>query len=34
MRSFEPGEDWGWCYIDDEMFAPMPTFGLKTTAHP
>jgi len=19
MRSFEPGEDWGWCYIDQLM---------------
>jgi uncharacterized UBP type Zn finger protein len=34
MRSFEPGEDWGWCYVDEEMFEPMPTFGLKTIAHP
>lgn len=24
MRSFEPGEDWGWCYIDDLMMAPAP----------
>ncbi len=20
MRSFEPGEAWGWCYVDEEMF--------------
>jgi uncharacterized UBP type Zn finger protein len=19
IRSFEPGEDWGWCYVDQEM---------------
>ncbi len=19
VRSFEPGEDWGWCYIDEEI---------------
>lgn len=19
MKSFEPGEDWGWCYIDEMM---------------
>ncbi len=19
MRSFEPGEDWGWCYVDQVM---------------
>ena len=26
MRSFEPGEYWGWCYIDQLMldFAPVP----------
>lgn len=22
MRSFEPGEDWGWCYIDAVMIEP------------
>ena len=20
MRSIEPGEDWGWCYIDEAFF--------------
>jgi hypothetical protein len=20
IRSFEPGEDWGWCYVDEMMF--------------
>lgn len=24
MRSFEPGEDWGWCYVDRLMFEPAP----------
>jgi hypothetical protein len=24
MRSFEPGEDWGWCYVDELMFEPAP----------
>lgn len=24
MRSFEPGEDWGWCYIDELMLEPAP----------
>jgi hypothetical protein len=24
MRSFEPGEDWGWCYIDQLGFEPAP----------
>src|SRR6476620_2925501 len=33
IRSFEPEEDWGYCYVDDVMFEPMPTFGLRTIAH-
>ena len=26
IKSFEPGEDWGWCYVDEVMFerAPAP----------
>ena len=24
MRSFEPGEDWGWCYVDEIFFEPAP----------
>jgi hypothetical protein len=24
MRSSEPGEDWGWCYIDEVMLEPFP----------
>ena len=24
MRSFEPGEDWGWCYVDDLGIEPAP----------
>lgn len=24
MRSFEPGEDWGWCYVDEMQFEPAP----------
>ena len=24
IRSFEPGEDWGWCYADRLMFEPAP----------
>ena len=20
MKSHEPGEDWGWCYVDEAMF--------------
>jgi hypothetical protein len=33
MRSFEPGENWGWCYVDDAFVEPLPRFGLKTVAH-
>jgi uncharacterized UBP type Zn finger protein len=33
MRSFEPGEGWGWCYVDKEFFDPMADFGIKTLAH-
>ena len=22
MRSLEPGEDWGWCFIDEVMIEP------------
>jgi uncharacterized UBP type Zn finger protein len=24
MRSFEPDEDWGWCYVDELFFEPAP----------
>lgn len=34
IRSFEPGEDWGWCYVHEEFFEPMATFGVRTLAHP
>lgn len=25
VKSFEPGEDWGWCYVDEVFFEPFPT---------
>ena len=25
VRSLEPGEDWGYCYVDDVMMEPAPT---------
>ena len=25
IRSFQPGEDWGWCFVDEVMFEPAPT---------
>ena len=24
IRSFEPGEKWGWCYVDERLFDNMP----------
>jgi uncharacterized UBP type Zn finger protein len=24
IRSFQPGEDWGWCYADELMLEPAP----------
>jgi uncharacterized UBP type Zn finger protein len=24
VRSLEPGEDWGWCYLDQLMLEPAP----------
>jgi uncharacterized UBP type Zn finger protein len=26
IKSFEPGEDWAWCYVDDEMLESVPAF--------
>lgn len=25
VRSFEPGEDWAWCYVDEVVIKPAPT---------
>jgi uncharacterized UBP type Zn finger protein len=25
IRSFEPGEDWGWCFVDELFLEPAPT---------
>jgi len=24
IRSFEPGENWGWCYVDELFMDPLP----------
>jgi uncharacterized UBP type Zn finger protein len=24
IRSFEPGEAWGWCYVDEIFYDPLP----------
>src|SRR2546425_919784 len=26
IKSFEPGEDWAWCFIDDAVVDQIPTF--------
>lgn len=26
IKSFEPGEDWAWCYLDDEMLEAIIAF--------
>lgn len=25
IRSLEPGDRWGWCYVDRRLYDPMPT---------
>jgi uncharacterized UBP type Zn finger protein len=27
MRSLESGEDWGWCYVDEQMIEPFSEAG-------
>jgi len=26
IKSFEPGEDWAWCFVHEDMLESMPTF--------
>ena len=28
IRSLEPGDRWGWCYVDKKLFDPMPRDGV------
>jgi hypothetical protein len=28
VRSFEPGEDWAWCYVDEVVIKPVPAAGV------
>jgi uncharacterized UBP type Zn finger protein len=30
MKSFEPGEDWAWCYLDEEMVPAIRTFPTES----
>lgn len=32
MKSFEPGEDWAWCYADRELAASIPAFPVESPA--
>jgi uncharacterized UBP type Zn finger protein len=34
IRSFEPGEHWGWCYADEVMLDPTGWPVLGPVAHP
>ena len=29
MRSFEPAEDWAWCYVDEVVIQPAPSAGKR-----
>ncbi|RKH18904.1 hypothetical protein D7Y13_12380 [Corallococcus praedator] len=26
IKSFEPGEDWAWCFVDEQLLERIPTF--------
>lgn len=30
IKSFEPGEDWAWCFVDEEMVEAIPTFAVES----
>jgi thioredoxin reductase (NADPH) len=32
VKSFEPGEDWAWCYVDDELVEAIPAFPAESPA--
>lgn len=39
IKSFEPGEDWAWCYRDEELVEAIPAFPAESPprhleAHP
>ena len=33
IKSFEPREDWAWCYVDDEMLESFTTFPIESPSH-
>ena len=30
IKSFEPREDWGWCYLDDDFVRSIPSFPIES----
>ena len=28
VQSFDPGEDWAWCYVDEVVIKPLPVAGI------
>ena len=30
VKSFEPGEDWAWCYVDEDMASSIRAFPTET----
>jgi uncharacterized UBP type Zn finger protein len=30
VKSFEPGEDWAWCYVDGELAEAIPAFPAES----
>jgi hypothetical protein len=33
IRSYEPGEDWGWCFVDDSFVDPLHALPGEAAAH-
>jgi uncharacterized UBP type Zn finger protein len=33
MKSFEPGEDWAWCYVDGKGVKAIPRFPEESPPH-
>jgi hypothetical protein len=30
MQSLEPGEDWGWCFVDQQELGPLPEIAFRS----
>jgi hypothetical protein len=33
IRSYEPGEEWGYCYVDDEGIETLPAKDGEVASH-